>query len=712
MKAWIISSCVLILAVLLLRALFKKRISPSLRYSLWFVVLIRLLLPFSIGESTFSVLSQTAALEQAVDFAPLMLGQETPFSPFIIETDWTKTTDTETQARHGAGLEKALFALWLGGAALVMCVMLLSNLRFASRLRRSRRDRGSFMGLPVYESPVPDSPCLFGLIKPGIYLSPDVQEKNCKHVLLHEHAHFRQGDHVWAWLRGICIALHWYNPLVWLAARLSKRDGELSCDERVTSALKEEERIGYGETLISLSCGGKSSLLCAVTPLSSRGRALKERIEYVVKRPAMLAGNMALVLLAVLIVTGCTFTGAKGEAALSSEIGNAPSVIVSMPEPWAKGTLLDRKGRELNEENFDYYKAAVDTFSDYLEDGAVKLTIDLELQKEAKRIIEDCISAPSGSSGCVVALDAKTGAPLAIVGMGEAVDPLTVSFKPYGLFYPCTAVTALSVGVAGPDTRVSCEGVFDRYIGDGISVECWINEQGLTHPAENVTTALRDSCGYYFCSLGNDSGIDAMEESANAMGLGVMSGIELPSSAGLMPGRETAKAYGMVWNIGHTLETAVGEGLCSFTPLQLAQYCSTLANNGVRYSASIVQELINSSGEVFYSRHPQAISSVSGLGEKEWEAVHAGLRLDGYAPSLPQNQDIAASMYEMLGDWVLSGKMASSDDGSVFEENLFMAYAPYDEPRIALAAVVISKDGLGMAQEIGMELIAAYKDMM
>ncbi len=726
MREWIISSSVLILALIILRSIFKKRISPCLRYGLWLTVLLRLLLPFNIGQTDLSVLNHMPAFEAALmENAPLAEGEETAFTPF--EAEMREPAQAAPAPGHNAGRDNGpaaneiFMAVYLTGAAMMLMVIVASNIRFASRLRKSRTDAGIFMGLPVYRSGAVDTPCLFGLFRPAIYLSPDVQEKNYRHVLMHEQAHYRQLDHVWAWLRGICLALHWYNPLVWLAAKLSKQDGELSCDARVIASLAGDERISYGETLISLSCT-RRQLLCAVTALSSKGKVLKERIEYVAKRPGTLMRSMALVLLIMLIITGCTFTGAKNAEPAAVENMPVPLEPAGIPGPndapvytdpadIPAGKLLDRDGRELTEENFQYYYDALNVLADYLESGAtVKLTIDLELQQKAKDIIESDLESlgASASSGCLVALDAKTGAPLVIVSRAEAVDPLKVSYMPGSLFMPCTAVTSLDVGVIDADYPIACEGVFDRYAQDGFTASCWIYEStGMTHPEETISTAIRDSCGYYFSALGNDCGIDDIERVAHAMGLGVSSGIELPGSIGLMPGRGTAKSYGMDWHIGHTLETAVGQGLCSFTPLQLAQYCSSIANNGVRCSASILQEIRDSGGELIYSRSPAVLSRINGLDEREWAAVKSGLDFP-----IAESDPLYASIMQELGGWEISGKGASPVSAGLMTPRLFMGYAPSDDPQIAVAAVSITAEGYEIADETAYKFIAAYKDML
>ena len=716
MSGWIISSSVLIAAVVILRAIFRKRISPTLRYALWLLVLLRLLLPVNIAESSVSILNHVPEfmLEESRGTAPIAAGEELPFSPYILDN---AETEPAIQAAGGGELlnaaentppaEAIMRALYIAGAVVVFGLTMASNIHFASRLKRSRREAGSFMGLRVYRSAMLDSPCLFGLFSPAIYLSEDVDEESCYHVLLHEQAHYRQGDHVWAWLRCIALALHWYNPLVWLAARLSKQDGELSCDGKVLNSIDSAGRISYGQTLIALSCGGKRALLCAVTPISSKGRALKERVEFVAKRPSLFLGSMAMVVLAVLIVAGCTFTGAKTDM---PEMTSAP-INAPQGSENGEGALLDRDGELLTPDNFQLYDSAASSFDLYLDNSStVSMTIDLELQKKAQALLEEYMASTGEyvRSGCLVVLDVRTGAPLAIAGKAELADPLAVSLSPGGLFYPCTAITALDVGVIEPKHKIKCEGVFDRYAQDGIAPECWIHKvNGSSHPEEDLSTALRDNCEYYFYCLGNDNGIDDMERTAQALGLGVHSGIELPSSTGLMPSRLTAKGYGMDWNIGNTLETAVGEGMCSFTPLQLAQYCATIANNGTRYSASAIKEIRLSDGDILHSRSPLVLSQISNVDAQGWAAVKEGLFLSlNTEDVLFQN-----AMTELMGDWRVAGKQSSATNSGLMTKNIFMGYAPYDDPRIAVVAVSITEDETGPATQMAYELISAYKNL-
>ena len=354
---------------------------------------------------------------------------------------------------------------------------------------------------------------------------------------------------------------------------------------------------------------------------------------------------------------------------------------------FAEGVLLDRNGEALTEENFPYYADALDAFNEYLSAGdTVKLTIDLALQEKILNIMnEDPVMGSKNAMLSAVVLDIETGAPLVLINRGE--HPLDSLFAPRQLFLPCTALAALNYDIVRPDTLIPCDGVFDRYADDGIAPECWIWSaepgQQLTHPEENVRTALRDSCHYYFYTLGNDLGIDALSDYARSLGLGEESGIELPASRGVLASRE--EKTGEPWNIGDTLEAAVGRSVSEFTPLQYARYIAAIANGGKGYSASIIQEVTSPDAELIYSRQPQLINEASPMDEANWNAVREGLytRLNG-----PVNGTTATKGY------VMAGTGSSYHEGTDRSECIFMGYAPYDAPRYAIAVAASTIHGV------------------
>ena len=340
---WIVSSSVLILVVIALRYVLRGKLSLRMQYALWLLVLVRLLVPVSFGASDLSVMNavpeRAPAVQQGTykqdivgerndapanagtvgipaqsmsEAAPPNLVQNvttaTVTAPTVEKTDWARIAKT----------------VWLAGAAALGLVFLAVNLRFGKKLRRSReRVEETDACLPVYESGETDTPCLFGVAKPSIYVTPDTrtEAETLRYALAHEQTHYRHGDNLWAVLRGVCLALHWYNPLVWWAAELSRRDAELACDEATIRRIGESERAAYGRTLIRMTCEKRPALLVTATMMTDSGKGLKERISLLVKKPKTAAYTAVAVLLIAGLSVACTFTGGRENAELAEPFG-------------------------------------------------------------------------------------------------------------------------------------------------------------------------------------------------------------------------------------------------------------------------------------------------------------------------------------------------------------------------------------------------------
>ena len=337
MAEWIISSSALILAVVLLRRVLRGRLSPRLQYALWALVLVRLLVPVSFGAAGLSVQNlvrgaDERAAERVVTYvsnaAPdlsipepvtgpsepkqqLQYNQE-PSAPDH-ETD---AAEPEARAETGTPVTVSdiLRYAWYAGMAVLALWFLAANIAFRARLTRSARSmEHPGCKLPLYVSGAVETPCLFGVIRPAVYLTPGATADpvTLTHSVVHELTHFRHGDHVWALLRCLCLVLHWYNPLIWLAAALSRRDAELACDEATIKRLGEAERAAYGRTLIGITCGSRPSLLRTATTMNCGKSGLRERISLIVKHPRTAAWALVILLLAAVFATVCTFTGAQ-----------------------------------------------------------------------------------------------------------------------------------------------------------------------------------------------------------------------------------------------------------------------------------------------------------------------------------------------------------------------------------------------------------------
>ena len=334
---WIISSSVLIIVVICLRTFFKGKIRLRFQYALWLLVAVRLLVPLSFGSSAISVqnvtnrvvsqsiaqrISKTDVVLPDILEAPVtenrikIYDSVFPESNQLIEDD----SDTPKSIPLSVNLLQIAAILWIMGAAGLGITFVVTNVHFHRKIKDGRqRLEASYINLPVYVSDAIDSPCLFGLFRPCIYVTQSVAENSMllRHCVYHELTHFQQGDLIWGILRCICLSLHWYNPLVWWAARLSKQDAELACDEATIAKLGEDERLEYGKTLIELTCKKRDDLFITATTMSSKKKNVRERITFIAKKPKMAFFAVLIIVVVSAIAIGCTFTKSK-EVSLES----------------------------------------------------------------------------------------------------------------------------------------------------------------------------------------------------------------------------------------------------------------------------------------------------------------------------------------------------------------------------------------------------------
>ena len=329
---WIVSSCVLILVVLLLRILLGRHISARLQYALWAVVLIRLLAPPAWLSLTVTVPKPPAwappesMREESIYLLPLQSAPVEGMEHDVLLSESGEILDANsfgyarlenggrTVTRYADRISplQLLRLIWGAGAVILGTLLLLSNLGFARRLHRSRRRlEDTAAPLPVYRSAGLPSPCLFGLLRPAVYVTEEAAQDPVmlRHVLAHELTHYRHRDHLWSVLRGAALAIHWWNPLVWLAARLSQRDGELACDEGALKRLGDGERAAYGKTLLALVTGKAAPggpLLCS-TAMTGDKKSLKERFARIARAPKRAVGIAATAVVLALLVTVCAF---------------------------------------------------------------------------------------------------------------------------------------------------------------------------------------------------------------------------------------------------------------------------------------------------------------------------------------------------------------------------------------------------------------------
>ena len=296
----------LILAVLLVRAIFKNRVPKRMVYTLWLVVLVKLCLPGTLVSLPVLPAEEAAAPVQRV---------ELPAQPFPAQQPAQAVTQPQTPVQQPASPAqeaaeapaKPLTAMqifqivWAGGSALLGLWLLGTWLVFTVRLHKSRRFLGRHGRMRIYISSTVKSPCLAGLV-PAVYLTEDVlQTPETELILRHELTHLRHLDHLWSFCRTAAVIVYWWNPFIWLAAICSKRDAELACDEAVAAGLSDAQRLAYARTILAQTPRKAAALSLAGPPV-------RERILFLTKKQRTSVLCVILALLLIVSAAGCSIT--------------------------------------------------------------------------------------------------------------------------------------------------------------------------------------------------------------------------------------------------------------------------------------------------------------------------------------------------------------------------------------------------------------------
>ena len=301
-----ISASWLILAVLVLRVVLKK--APKwVMPLLWGVVALRLVCLFSI-ESALSLIPSAETIPSEIvteTREPVLYEQAT----LDIVTNPTLPSAAEVPvgvSRQQAQVDFNIYSvLWLAGMAALLVHALVSAGKLKRKLATAILLRDN-----IYESEFVDSPFVFGVVKPNIYLPMHMDEGTAAYVIAHEHAHLARRDHWWKVLGYLVLALHWFNPLVWVAYILFCRDIELACDEKVVKGLDGAARADYSQALLSCAAPKRAVAAC---PLAFGEGNIKMRVKSALhyKKPAFWVAAAAV--LAVVIVAVCFLTNPRSE---------------------------------------------------------------------------------------------------------------------------------------------------------------------------------------------------------------------------------------------------------------------------------------------------------------------------------------------------------------------------------------------------------------
>jgi len=344
----------------------------------------------------------------------------------------------------------------------------------------------------------------------------------------------------------------------------------------------------------------------------------------------------------------------------------------------------------------------------------VVLTLDLPLQQSAEQALLDAIAyvreqsvyedgdGANAACGALAAIDVNTGEILAIASC-PTYDPARFyedyevlnsdknlpmfnraiggAYEPGSTFKMATALAGLEEGVITPSDTIIDEGIYRYY--DDYQPACWIYRgTGTTHGEVNVSEALKHSCNYFFYDVGRRTTIEKMNTYAHLLGLGEATGIELTEeeNIGKLASPQQSEKDGEKWVPGDTLQYSIGQSKNLFTPLQLANYLSTNLNGGTRYKTHIVKAVRDSeTGQLLQETKPTVLSEIE-IAPENLKAILEGMRDVvelGTASTVFENFEVP-----------VGGKTGTAEVPGRADNAIFVGFAPYDNPTIAVCAVI------------------------
>lgn len=271
------------------------------------------------------------------------------------------------------------------------------------------------------------------------------------------------------------------------------------------------------------------------------------------------------------------------------------------------------------------------------------------------------------------------------------------TYAPGSTFKMVTAAAALETGIITPSSVIQDKGVYTFY--EYPQPWCWVWPLGYTHGRVNVSDAITVSCNYFFYEVGRLTGIQTIDDYAKQFGLGRSTGIEIGDSTGALASPEYAEAHDLEWTDGQTLTAAIGQSYNLFTPIQLANYIATLVGGGEHYQAHLLKSVKSyDNSKLLYVYDEPPVNKVE-MSESTIDAITKGM-----------HDLTTGSLAGAFDKCVVSAgaKTGSAQVGTEIANGVFVAYAPYEDPEIAVA-IVIEKGGAGAAlASTAVEIINAY----
>lgn len=363
------------------------------------------------------------------------------------------------------------------------------------------------------------------------------------------------------------------------------------------------------------------------------------------------------------------------------------------------------------------------------EQGAtVVTTIDSGLQVVAEKSLAEALRANKklpyfGEAGAVVVQNVNTGEILACVSYptyditkyfsdyeklsNDGDSPLwnralLSAYAPGSTMKPAVAIAGLIENKIEINSTFNCTNL---YVCEDQTFQCLSRHGHL-----NVTTALEKSCNIYFFELGRELGIDKLNKYCALLGLGQKTGVELPEVSGVLASVANKEANGETWNPGDTVQAAIGQSDNLFTPIQLVNYCSTIANGGTRYKPFMIKSVLSADlSEVIYETTPEVLNTIP-VSKSDLNIVKSGMRQVLTSENTAVYRAFQNCVVEAAGKTGTSQLKRTTEDGTIVDCNngFFICYAPYDDPEVAIAIVGENVEAGGVMSTVAVDIYNYY----
>lgn len=363
--------------------------------------------------------------------------------------------------------------------------------------------------------------------------------------------------------------------------------------------------------------------------------------------------------------------------------------------------------------------------------NTVFLTLDVNLQEIADKSLkntilkvtkEEALASGLTPAGAVVVQDVNTGAVLALSSYPNfslstyfsdynslAENPgkplwnraVQSTYSPGSTMKPVIAIAALEEGLITADTTVYCEGQYE-YIDQTFA--CF---NKTAHGHINVKQALEHSCNIFFFEMARHLGIDKMNMYSSLFGLGQKTGIEISESAGILAGLAYRDSLGLGWKAGETLLAAIGQSDNSFSPLQLNNYCATIANGGTRYVPYLIEKVVSADYRTVNYEHTPEIAVETNISQSTLDTVKYGMYLvaneGSCAPYLGNLEyKVACKTGTAEKTLIVDGNIVEGTDG------FLIAFGPYENPQIAITIAIENAGSGSSTAQVAADIFEYY----